>query len=163
MKDYLMPIILIIADIIAIPVVIKMLMKKYSENKKKMKAMIVAFVAVLLIVDAVAIGVPLLSGISYDRDAKMYMSAEDVVYYSESGDKFTLQTVNGKQYFINEQETRMMLADRVYADEDGYITLDVKKSFTPNGDGSYSDKDGKKYYPAINVEWNSNGEMIVKN
>lgn len=159
MNSYIIPIIMIVADIFAIPIGLKLLMKKYAENPKKLRTMILVFISVLLITDAVSIGVSVTKGMRFDREANVYMQGEDVVYYSRSGDQFTVKEINAQQYFVNSEESRMMLAQRVYVDRDGYIVLDTHNTFTQNADGSYSDADGNVYYPALSVKWNRKGEM----
>lgn len=159
MNQFIIPIIMIVADIFAIPIVIKLLMKKYSENPGKLRTMIIVFISVIVITDAVSIGVSVTRGIKFDREAVLYTQGEDVVYYDRDGDKYTLKEINSKQYFVNSQESRMMFAQRVYVDMDGYIVLDAGNTFKPESDGSYSDSDGNKYYPALEVKWNSKGEM----
>lgn len=105
----------------------------------------------------------------YDRNGNAYISPQDVAYYSKSGERFRyyIETDDeGKQieqYFIGSNGSKS-IANESFVDENGYFVCgndDIKKAYDISGSiDTYRDSSGMTYQKAVEVSWDSNGNLL---
>lgn len=159
MNPYIIIAIMLVIDVITLPLIIKKMLKKATENKGlKVTLLIVAFV----VIEAVFAFVYISSAEEkafYDRQGNRYSSSESVVYYDKMSNEYLLcETADGKMYFISGRI--MNEADSMYIDKDGYLIYDSRGLFEDtDSDGIYKDKESNEYYRADEVRWDKDGQI----
>lgn len=162
MNPYIIIGIMIVIDLISIPFVIRSIMKK---NIRKKGAVIAAFLAVFIVIEAAFSFFYISSNQFYDREGNVYQSQEDVLYYDRGGNEYILrQTKVDRWHFISKDSKYMYISERVYVDMDGYIVYDKENEFEKT-DRKYVFKDsqGNEYFRAEEIKFNRKGEMKLKN
>lgn len=161
MNPYIIIAVMIVIDIITIPFAIKSILKKDIKHKGIILAV---FLAVFIVIEAAFSIFYIDSHNFYDREGNTYTSQESVLYYDKDGTGFVLQqTKADRWHFISEDGRRMLLAERMYLDMDGYLVFDSTNTFTQTDRKYvYTDKDGNEYFRADEITWNKKGEMQPK-
>lgn len=160
MNPYIVIVLTALVDLIALPVVIKSIIKGRAKRKGLTAA---AVVSALIAADVLFSFLYLNVNMYYDSKGNSYTEADQVMYYDRGSKTYSLETDKfGTGHFISSDGTRTMLADRVYVDTDGYIVFDAANSFKKS-DKKYVYTDGKggEYYRPEEIKWNSKGEIKV--
>lgn len=161
MNPYIIIAVMIVIDIITIPFAIKSILKKDIRHKGIILAV---FLAVFIVIEVAFSIFYIDSHNFYDREGNTYTSQESVLYYDKDGTGFVLQQTKADcWHFISEDGRRMLLAERMYLDMDGYLVFDSTNTFTQTDRKYvYTDKDGNEYFRADEITWNKKGEMQLK-
>lgn len=158
MNPYIVIAIMVVIDIVTIPFAIKSILKK---NIKHKGIILAVFLSVFIIAEIAFSALYIDSHNFYDREGNTYTSQENVVYYDKDGNEFLLsQTKIDRWHFISKDGKRMLIAERVYLDMDGYLVFDSSDTFTQTDRKYvYTDKEGNEYFRADEITWSKNGEM----
>lgn len=162
MNPYIIIAVMIVIDIITIPFAIKSILKKDIRHKGIILAV---FLAVFIVIEVAFSIFYIDSHNFYDREGNTYTSQESVVYYDRDGNEFVLykHIKQDRWHFVTKDGKRMLIAERVYLDMDGYLVFDSADTFTQTDRKYvYTDKDGNEYFRADEITWNKKGEMQPK-
>ena len=163
MNPYVIVAVVIAADLISLPFIIRWIINKNSKTNKRVK-WISAAVLISVVIDVVFSYAIISSSYSYDRTGKRYSYNETITYYTSDGKEFYYEeSTRDRSHYVSKDGTEIYIADRVYVDKDGYLYYDKNNELTSNeGNDVYVDKDGNKYYRADKIEWNKNGDICIK-
>lgn len=103
----------------------------------------------------------------YDKNGNSYDDLEDVLYYDKNGNTYKYYFnigENSKEYFVNTKTQEQLSSSNCFVDEQGFFVYINDTSVLKQSDDDYVmyyDKDGKAFYLASYVVWDSNGNIIV--
>lgn len=158
-NPYVVPAILVIADLISIPLITIGICRKHQKGQRIKR--IVAVIAVIVIIDGGYAVSQLGKNSYYDIKGIKHSDPTQIVYYDKDGNKYTYENGNYGELFKNENGTHAFTAENAYIDKDGYLVIITEKLEEDVNTNTFKDKDGNQYYHATDVSWNKSGKMKI--
>lgn len=158
-NPYVVPAILIIADLISIPLITVGICRKHEKGQRIKK--IITVIAVIAIIDGAYAFAQLGKNSYYDIKGVKYSAPTQIVYYDKDGNKYTYENGNYGELFKNENGTHAFTAKNAYIDKDGYLVIITEKLEENADTKTFTDKNGNQFYHATDVSWSKSGKIKI--
>lgn len=139
----------------------------FTKWNKKVRISLFALALTIALTSVAMIWYNALNPTRYDMYGNEYDSLDEVVYYTEDNEKYTLDRET--YYFINvDNPDNKMKDDDIFLDKNGYLVSIPKENIEIDWDADdddpyrFYDNNGERYADVVISLWDSDGNLHIR-